>query len=348
LNNPYEALDARAFWRSAVAQSDPTRLEGLYTRKWEIPMDWKIATAGSCFAQHISRYLARGGFDVIDAEPAPWGLPAADHRRFGFSMYSARYGNIYTLRQLVQLVGEVAGTHTPGELCWEKGDRFFDALRPGVEPEGLDSADAVLLHRQAHLESVREVLTQMDLLIFTLGLTETWVHRETGTVFPTVPGGIAGQFDPDLYAFWNASFAEIMEDFEALQQLLLSIRGEKGLPRFLLTVSPVPLTATASGEHVLQATTHSKSVLRAVAGELARAHAHIDYFPSFEIITNPAAGGGFYADNLRSVRTEGVEAVMELFFSQHGGERAIYTPKTSDANEDDVACEEALLEAFGP
>ena len=40
--------------------------------------------------------------------------------------------------------------------------------------------------------------------------------------------------------------------------------------RFLLTVSPVPLTATASGQHVLTATTYSKSVLRSAAGFLSQ------------------------------------------------------------------------------
>ena len=36
--------------------------------------------------------------------------------------------------------------------------------------------------------------------------------------------------------------------------------------RILLTVSPVPLTATAGDDHVLLATTYSKSVLRAGRG----------------------------------------------------------------------------------
>jgi len=346
VTNPYTDLEARAFWRTAVAQGDPTRLEGLYTRKWEIPRTWKIATAGSCFAQHISRYLARGKFEVLDTEPSPRGLPAADHRRFGFSMYSARFGNIYTLRQLLQLVQEVAGTHTPGEVVWEKDGWFFDALRPGVEPGGLESPETVRQHRESHLRCVREMLMEMDLFIFTLGLTEAWVHRESGTVFPTVPGGIAGRFNPEIYAFWNASFTEIMDDFQGLQAALRAIRP--GLPRFLLTVSPVPLTATASGEHVLQATVHSKSVLRAVAGELARAHDHVDYFPSFEIITNQVAQGRFYEENLRSVRPEGVESVMQLFFREHGGEMPRAVPASGEDAEDDVACEEALLEAFGP
>ncbi|WP_428660504.1 GSCFA domain-containing protein [Reyranella sp.] len=46
--------------------------------------------------------------------------------------------------------------------------------------------------------------------------------------------------------------------------------------RFLLTVSPVPLKASASQNHVLAATTYSKSVLRAVAGQLADTYDDVD------------------------------------------------------------------------
>ena len=89
----------------------------------------------------------------------------------------------------------------------------------------------------------------------------------------------------------------------------------------VMTVSPVPLTGTASGRHVLQATTYSKAVLRAVAGELAQKYDHIDYFPSYEVITNQAARGCFYEENLRSVRREGVEAVMNIFFQERAWQR---------------------------
>jgi hypothetical protein len=84
--------------------------------------------------------------------------------------------------------------------------------------------------------------------------------------------------------------------------------------RFLLTVSPVPLTATAGGQHVITATTQSKSVLRAVAGEMAATHDFVDYFPSYEIITSPVFGGRFYAPNRRSVEPAGVDHVMRCFF----------------------------------
>jgi hypothetical protein len=52
----------------------------------------------------------------------------------------------------------------------------------------------------------------------------------------------------------------------------------------LLTVSPVPLIAMADPDHVLGASVRSKSVLRAVVGDLAEDDEDIFYFPSCEII----------------------------------------------------------------
>ena len=56
-DSPYADQPGRAFWRSAVAETSPLDLQGIYQRRWPIEPDWKIATAGSCFAQHIARYM---------------------------------------------------------------------------------------------------------------------------------------------------------------------------------------------------------------------------------------------------------------------------------------------------
>ena len=52
--NPYIDLPEAAFWKTGVAKSDPYALEGIYKKKFRIRSNAKIATAGSCFAQHIS------------------------------------------------------------------------------------------------------------------------------------------------------------------------------------------------------------------------------------------------------------------------------------------------------
>lgn len=347
--NPYTNLPGSAFWRTGVVQENPYAVAGLYRKKFTISPDTKIATAGSCFAQHISRHLQINGYNVLDVEPAPPGLAKSLHRRFGFSMYSARYGNIYSVLQLLQLAQEAAGERTPNPIAWQKDGRYVDALRPAVEPEGLASPEEVLEHRKYHISRVKKLFKELDLFIFTLGLTEMWLHQESGTVYPTAPGSIAGTFDDKIYSFKNASFNEIIRDFNAFQAILTKLRAGRPF-KLLLTVSPVPLTATASGHHVLAATSYSKSTLRAVAGQLADNQAHIDYFPSYEIVTNPRLHCVSFSDNLRSVRDEAVTMVMQHFFTEHPKRPGKPTPEAADHSQqdaDDTQCEEALLEAFG-
>jgi hypothetical protein len=316
-----------------------------------------VATAGSCFAQHVGRRLKAGGFALLDVEPPPAGLNADHHAKFGYSIYSARYGNVYTTRQLLQLAQSAFGEFEPADYVWQKKGRYYDALRPGVEPDGLASPDEVVAHRRVHLKRVRELLLKMDVFVFTLGLTESWEHTETGTSYPTVPGSVAGQFDDSRHRFRNLGFNDVLIDFLEFRRLLDRVRH--GAPcRFLLTVSPVPLAATASGNHVLQATMLSKAVLRAAAGELAAGFPDIDYFPSFEIITNPWSQDDFYETNRRDVTADGVALAMKTFMSAHVGAAAQEaTPKQSDKSlraapaaqvEDDTvaACEEQLLEHF--
>jgi len=294
----------------------------------------------------------------MDVEPPPHGMSPSSAMEFGYGIFSARYGNIYTARELRQLFEEACGRFSPADVIWKKNDRYYDALRPSIEPFGLASRQAVVDMRAYHLRKVLSVLRTADIFIFTLGLTEAWVHGPSGTVYPTAPGTIAGAYDAAVHKFHNFDFEEVYGDLVSFFDLAREHNPEM---RFLLTVSPVPLTATASGEHVLHATMYSKSVLRAVAGRLHQQYPYVDYFPSYEIITSALSRACFFEDNLRSVRAAGVAAVMDTFFGEHAAatpdpdaapgtenhECMAASEKEAKADED-VVCEEALLEAFSP
>jgi hypothetical protein len=359
--SPYQGLDDRAYWRSGVAEAGAWPPADLYRPKFPITKEMPIFTAGSCFAQHVGRALAAAEFSVIDTETLPSTLPDDFARRWGYRMYSARYGNLYTTKQLRQLLGEALFDETPALPVWEKDGRFYDAQRPNVTPEGLDSPEMVLEARRFHLEAIRDGLAEAQVFVFTLGLTEAWQHRETGTVYPTAPGTIAGQHDGTVFEFVNYRAAQVRADFEAAREMLQMVNPDI---RFLLTVSPVPLTATASGQHVLPATVYSKSVLRTVAGELTEDFDDIDYFPSYEIVSSPAAseigGAAMFDPNQRTVKGEAVARVMASFLDVHDPKP---TPEDRRARrlarlerraaerqqqggEDAVVCEEELLEAF--
>jgi len=370
--SPYTDLPSERFWRSGVSETHPLLAENLYKKKFAIGRSDKIATAGSCFAQHVSNHLQRNGFSVMDVEPPPAVLSEDVAKSFGYKIYSARYGNIYTVRQLLQLARDAESGAVDEADVWEKDGRYFDALRPNIEPQGFESVSEALALRRQHLAKVKELFAEMGVFIFTLGLTEAWVDKRTGRVYPTAPGTIAGNYDPDVYEFHNFDFDEIYADFVEFGKL---VRGYNPRLKIILTVSPVPLTATAEEEHVLLATTYSKSVLRAVAGSLAKRYKRIDYFPSYEMIASPWSRGFFYEPNMRSVSPAGVAAVMRVFFSEHGAasekqeqraqkrEKRVERParepgawkerkkareQEAAQTEEDVICEDLLLEAFAP
>ena len=56
------------------------------------------------------------------------------------------------------------------------------------------------------------------------------------------PGTAGGTFDAQLHEFHNHSHGEILKD---MRRSLAIMRGASPRLRVLLTVSPVPLTATA-------------------------------------------------------------------------------------------------------
>jgi hypothetical protein len=355
MSSPYASLPSTSFWRSGVAGAAEADFPGLFRPRFEITPATSIATAGSCFAQHVGRHLRELGFNVLDAEPAPPGLEAETAQRFGFGLYSARHGNIYTVRQLLQLQQEAFGRFTPGDAVWRRDGRFFDALRPTVEPAGLGSEDAVRRSRQAHLGRVRRVLQTADVLVFTMGLVEAWVHAPTGTVYPTAPGVVADSDRLEDIVLRRFDYEEILADLRLFRRGMQKFNPKL---RILLTVSPVPLTATATDDHVLVATTEAKATLRAVAGRFRRECAEADYFPSYEIVAGHPTRGRFYAPNLREVTREGVACVMRHFTAALGAKAqpapALAAPGSPLQDEmDDEAvekaiCDEILLEAFGP
>lgn len=306
--NPYERLPPTSFWGD-VAGAAPGALDPCL-RGEVIPPTARIATMGSCFAQHLSAYVSASGLTYFVPEAAPAGLSAADARARGYGVFSARYGNVYSVRQALQLFQRAFGAFQPQDDVWERGEMFVDAFRPRIEPDGFASAAAVRAEAAQHLKYVARVFKEADWLIFTLGLTEHWRSKIDGAVYPLAPGVAGGRFDPARYEFANATVGETVADLTALIENLQRVNPAL---KIMLTVSPVALMATYEPRHVLTSTVCSKAILRAAADEAERRFANVVYFPSYEIVTSPAAEGRYYADDLRQVNRLGVDHVMRVF-----------------------------------
>lgn len=349
--HPYKNLPPTAYWKTA-AGSGLSGLAPLWKPKFNIGYGDRIITFGSCFAQHIGRHLFARGFSWLETEPPPPGLHEA--QRYSYSVFSCRTGNIYTASMLRQWTQWALADEAPPADVWQQDGRFFDPFRPVVEPGGFATPEEVLHLRGVTVRAFEAAVRSADVLIFTLGLTESWWNRRLGYEYQLCPGTVVGRFDPEEHEGRIADVGQVVEHLDAAIGLM---RQANERLRVVLTVSPVPLAATMSGTHVLLATMEAKSILRAAAGQLRRTRDHVDYFPAYDLVASPLAGGFFFEPGSRQVSREGVAFVMEQF---HAGLEAAFGPvgrQRDDAGpaavgpdlqgaEDDVVCEEELLSAF--
>jgi hypothetical protein len=308
--NPYRNLPRQSFWKASIQSPTALEVDFDWGRKFTLSAADSFATAGSCFAQHFASQLTARGGNVLIAEQRHPLVP--DGSGHGYGIFSARYGNIYTVRQLLEMLEQAFGLReTVYEFTRRKDGRWVDMLRPRAVPVGLSSVDQARADRDYHLNAVRQMIKGMNVFVFTLGLTEAWINIAKNYCYPVVPGAVAGDFSPDNHRFKNFTFAEIVED---LRKVISIVNTQNPGVQILLTVSPVGLVATAEPRSVIVSTAASKSILRAAVDEVIKDHAAIDYFPSYEIITSPYGRGQFWAEGLRDVTEKGVDTVMEIFF----------------------------------
>lgn len=317
-DHPYKSAPAHTKWRRSVAEPMMSDVDPVVNLDVKIRPETKVATAGSCFAQHIARYLKESGFNYYVAEPGHPVLPENVRAANNYGLFSARYGNIYTARQLLQLFQRSYGMFRPVEDCWRVNDDvFLDPFRPTAQPGGFISETEMRLDRKQHLACVRKMFETLDVFVFTLGLTECWVSRADGAVFPICPGVEGGEFNKSRHLFVNETVEDVVGE---MSSFLMHLARVNPRAQVILTVSPVPLAATARrDQHVLSATTYSKSVLRVAAETLVSRFPHVHYFPSYEIITGSFSRGSYYAEDLRNVLEDGVSHVMRLFMKHVAG-----------------------------
>lgn len=314
MNHPYSDLPKSKYWRKFVSDISWRDLNLNSNVKFELKDDFKVATAGSCFAQHIARYMRYSGLEIYNAEPAHPLIVTFSQDHESYNQFSARYGNIYTSRQCLELLLQATGEMPIINDFYEEGGRWFDLMRPGIQKSGYASLNEAIADRSYHMSRVKEMFVNSDVFIFTLGLTECWRNSTFGHTYPVCPGTVRGKFDPELHLFDNLNYNSVFADMDELIRRLSIINKKL---KIILTVSPIPLVATRTSENVLIASSYSKSVLRCVAGDLHARFENVAYFPSFEIINSVCSFGQYLASDLREVTERGVNHVMNEFMKTY-------------------------------
>lgn len=242
----------------------------------------KIFTIGSCFARHIETMLVRNGYV----------LPT-DDIRFPKEEWAHEYNgllneyNAGTIAQRIEraLTGEGYGAFATAP----SGDVTIDLLLPSAT----GVTNTRLIERRAEIDDVYTHLRTSEVTIITLGLVEAWFDHSCNLFLNRVPPFSGLRSNDDRYSL-------VVLDVDRAYDLLERAFGaliESGMKKIMLTVSPVPLHTTFTGQDCSIANAYSKSTLRVVADKLTRRFPEVDYFPSFEIVTF-AGAGVFHDDNV--------------------------------------------------
>lgn len=310
--HPYKNFPARQFWNRTVSTTPWAELFLGQPSKFKLARNDRIASAGSCFARRIAEHLNSVGFSY-EAFESCHPLLAQKAADYGYGVFSCRYGNIYTTRQLRQLFDEALGVRAPVFNFVKLGDDgYLDLMRPSISRVAFGSVEEARADRIYHLSRVRRMIEEMDAFVFTLGLTEAWTDPTQDIVYGSHPAVFRNSLRTDHIVPINLGYEEVAGDLDYVLDLI-GRHSRGGGVRVILTVSPVALAATHQDSHVLTATTYSKSVLRAVAGKAAETRANVDYFPSYEIFSLSQSFGQFLAEGLRDVNARGVGIAMRSF-----------------------------------
>jgi hypothetical protein len=107
-------------------------------------------------------------------------------------------------------------------------------------------------------------------------------------------------------------FERALADLERAVAILAASSPEM---RVLLAVSPEPIAATRSDEHVLAANARVKAVLRAATAELAEGSETIGYLPLYELVTQPPMRGLDFAVDGRRISAQGLSRLARALLA---------------------------------
>ncbi len=265
-----------AFWPGR--STAPNRLEPLATPGFEpsfklVPGE-KVFTIGSCFARNIEAQLRRLGYKIPMLEYVPEELTGKPLDGFN---------NKFTPQSMLN---EVSWALDP-EATFDPTD-FFLPQESGLFIDGqlmskIEVTEARAVERRREMNEMFRIAAQCRVIVITLGLVEAWFDKKTGVYLNRELPRHNAFAEPDRFESHVLSYEELLTATRQLVNLLL----KHGHPeaRIVMTVSPVPMTATFSGRDVLVANGYSKAVLRTVAEHVYREFEQVDYFPSYESVT---------------------------------------------------------------
>jgi hypothetical protein len=276
--------------------------------KFVLPRTTSIFGIGSCFARNIEDALVAKKYNVNSAKLT---LPSEG---FGGNNPRTVLTKFNTHSMLTELQVAFEGRALPDDGLIEMREGLF--WNPQLHRVGFVPREMALEVKATVAETVKTI-AQSDLVIITLGLTEYWFDKELEVPLNDAPVDWRHARKTNRFEFRNSNYGDSLEQVLKLRDLIF----ERGTPntKIVLTVSPVPLLRTFSNQDIVVANSFSKSTLRAIAQEVSSSDDRVDYFPSYEIVTNSPRATTWKHD-MRHVEFPVIQQVVakfeQLYFEQ--------------------------------
>ena len=313
-----------AGWR--LAQNAPVLVAS--APKFQLSTADTIFTMGSCFARNVEESLIRLGIRVSLADfdfPLEFFHPNYS-RLFSWANTSLhgnlvrsvlnKYSPLSMLNEFQRLLTPETFADPAKGLIQVDEYRWFDPHIKNTRMMGWE--DCVASHQRVN--AATSTVRNATALFLTLGFTETWLDAETGYVLNVAPPPALLKRWPERFRFYNATHADILDSLKGIYELVTThIRPDM---KFIVTVSPVPLGTTFTPMDVIAANAYSKATLRSAAGEFCAAHANVDYYPSYEMVTSTSPAIAWQEDRIH-VTVPLVDTVIGRFVDSYFGESVV-------------------------
>ena len=243
----------------------------------------RLLALGSCFADNMAERMRRAKFRIA---ANPMGIlfnPAS----IASALVRFDENRAYTDAELVAA-----------------GERWF-SFDAHTSLDG-SSAEQALQRLNEALAAGHRTLREADRVILTFG--SAWIYElaDNGRVVAN-----CHKMPQTMFRRRRLSVEEIVAMYTPLMEGILRDK------QVVLTVSPVRHTADG-----LEGNAVSKASLRLAADSLATRYENVQYFPSFEIMTDDLRDYRFYGDDLVHPTTQAVEYIWEHFAAAALSEQA--------------------------
>lgn len=264
----------------------------------------KVFTIGSCFARNIEEYLELHGLDCPVTKYVPVAGEYSGQRGRGILNKFTPLSILEELRWVSDVVrnGSNIGEETYRRFCFRVGKyRIVDL---GLQ-DFLPVTEKRFYERRQHIFGIYQSIYRSSAIILTLGLIEQWYYKNL--LIQHAPNSRAMLSQRSDFSCATLTEPQIEASFREICAILKEINPDI---KIILTISPVPLRSTFSGQHVMVANTLSKSRLVS-AVNASKSTLEFDYFPSYEIVQ--LIGNGAFESDLRHVKSEIVKAICQYF-----------------------------------